>query len=105
MMVTPIPKTPRVSDRKTFERCKSETCEVDGSPTYGIGPHHIITRGASGPDIPENLIQLCWTCHYVKIPAGKYSQDFLFGVVGRRLRKSGEECRKAVRRAMGYAVT
>ena len=104
MMVQPIHKTPRVSDRKTIQRCKSKRCEVCGAPTYDIEPHHITTRGASGPDIPENLIQLCWTCHYVKIPAGKYSQAFLFGLVGKRLRKSGEECRKAVRRAMGYDV-
>ncbi|WP_416341297.1 HNH endonuclease signature motif containing protein [Sporomusa sphaeroides] len=104
MRVTPIPKTPRIFDRKTFDQCKTENCEVCGAPAHGIGPHHIITRGAGGADIPENLIQLCWTCHYVKIPAGKYSQDFLFAKVGKRLRKSGEECRKAVRRAMGYYV-
>ena len=104
MMVQPIPKTPRVSDRKAFDRCKSSNCEVCGAPTNGIGPHHIITRGAGGSDIPENLIQLCWTCHYVKIPAGKYSQDFLFCKVGKRMRKSAEECRAVVRRMMGYDV-
>ena len=27
-------------------------------------PHHIKSRGAGGSDEPENLLRLCFVCHY-----------------------------------------
>jgi len=46
-------------------------CEACGNSAYGL-PHHIKTRGAGGDDGPENLLRLCWSCHYgiVHSPGG-----------------------------------
>ena len=42
---------------------KHPFCEACGKPAHGI-PHHIRTRGAGGRDNPENLLRLCWKCHF-----------------------------------------
>jgi len=99
-----IEKHPRLEDKKAYEAAKKEYCEICGSPSRGIGPHHIFTRGSGGPDMAENFVQPCWDCHYVKLPAGKYSQEFLLSFPARRLGISVDECRCRIRRAMGYAV-
>lgn len=52
----------RIKSQAVIDACRRPTCEVCGRPVGGE-PHHIISRGAGGPDIPENLIQLCKTCH------------------------------------------
>lgn len=81
---------PRIVDPETIDRMRKPYCEVCGSRAYGE-PHHIYTRGAGGPDIPENLIQLCWDCHYVKVPAGKLPKETLLRIVARREKKTVEE--------------
>jgi hypothetical protein len=81
-------KHKRIDDRPTVEEMKKEYCEVCKNSTLRNGkiidPHHIYTKGASSPDIPENLIQLCWDCHYEKAHGGKYSKAFLLGIVAER---------------------
>lgn len=78
-----IPKVKRLTDSKTVQACRKEWCEVCGQRSYGE-PHHIITRGAGGPDHRYNLIQLCWVCHYGKVPAAELPKEILFGFVAKR---------------------
>lgn len=96
-----LPKHRRIESMNTFNKCKKPFCEICGKPTYGTGPHHIVTRGACGPDMEENLIQLCMECHHLAHSQG-YSKEKLFSIVGRRIGKSSEEIEHAIRVAMGY---
>lgn len=85
-----LAKKKRLVDPVAIKTARKPYCEVCGRPTYGE-PHHIITRGAGGPDHKYNLIQLCAICHYGKIPSGKLSRRFLFEIVARRERVTVEE--------------
>lgn len=78
-----LTKRKRLVDPTAIKAARKQYCEVCGRQAYGE-PHHIITRGAGGPDHKYNLIQLCAICHYGKIPSGKLSRWFLFGIVARR---------------------
>jgi 5-methylcytosine-specific restriction endonuclease McrA len=85
-MITPVPKTTRVSDRKTVESIRSRRCEH----CYRYGPthvHHVRSKGAGGPDIPENLIALCSRCHE-KAHRGLIRKSVLFERVAKRLGRS-----------------
>jgi len=77
-------KPARIKSQSTINKCKLDHCEWCGATCSGNEPHHIITRGAGGPDIPENLVQLCPICHR-KAHAGAIPRDRLFAVVARRL--------------------
>lgn len=90
-----LQKPKRVRNPKAIAAIRKPYCEVCGRPAYGE-PHHIITRGAGGPDHPFNLIQLCGSCHYEKVPAGKLSREYLFRIVARREGKTVEEIKDAV---------
>lgn len=79
-------KIRRVVDRKCIGRERKPYCEKCGGLAYGE-PHHILSVGARGPDICENLIQLCAECH-VKAHAGNISRLELFGIVARRMQKT-----------------
>jgi len=35
-------------------------CELCGQPA---DTHHIVSRGAGGPDVPWNTLRLCWYHH------------------------------------------
>ena len=96
-----LPKHRRIESMNAFNKCRQPFCEICGKPTYGTGPHHIVTRGAGGPDIEENLIQLCRECHHLAHAQG-YSKEKLFAVVGRRIGNSSEEIEHTIRVAMGY---
>jgi len=38
-------------------------CEACGAWVYPKKqPHHIVTRGAGGKDVPDNLLRLCHSC-------------------------------------------
>lgn len=41
-------------------RCSVSKCKA---PFLQVSGHHIKSRGAWGPDIEENLIALCISCH------------------------------------------
>lgn len=99
--VLAVPKVVRIKDKKVITAERKPYCEVCGAPAYGE-PHHIEPRGSGGPDIRENLIQLCWRCHYEKVPAGKLSKDYLFEIVARRMKETPEEVKETVRRAKRY---
>lgn len=42
-------------------RQRDRYCQVCGGLRTDV--HHIQSRGASGDDVPDNLIGLCRTCH------------------------------------------
>jgi len=94
----PVPKLKRIEDRKAIAEERKPYCEVCGAPGHGE-PHHIITRGSGGPDIPENLIQLCYTCHYGRVPSGELDQFQLLLYVARRMGLTYTEVSERVRRA------
>ena len=80
----PFAKHARVRNQATIDSCRRDYCEMCGRPT-GNEPHHIFPRGAGGPDIPENLIQLCQICHQ-KAHSGVFTKERLLKIVGRRLK-------------------
>ena len=80
----PFAKHARVRNQATIDNCRRDYCEMCGQPA-GNEPHHIFPRGAGGPDIPENLIQLCPACHR-KAHSGVFTKERLLKVVGRRLK-------------------
>lgn len=83
------PKPKRTKDPKVIQEVQKNYCERCGSPAYGE-PHHIRPRSLGGPDIKENLIQLCRDCHLLaqeyKIPVVE-----LLKIVARREEKTVEE--------------
>lgn len=53
-----LQKHPRIIDEAALDRCRRRGhCEICGRP--GNDPHHVISRGAGGPDHDYNLICLC----------------------------------------------
>ena len=99
-MLTPVPKRKTVKDKKAVKRCRKTRCEVCGGIASG-DPHHIYSQGAGGPDIPENLIQLCFRCHYEEVPSGKLSRQELLEIVARREGKTVDEVESIIRAARG----
>lgn len=82
-------KHKRIEDKKAIEQCKARGfCELCGQD--GNDPHHIISRGASGPDHPFNLINLCRGCHR-KVHDGYYSRQTIFQLVSFRERTIVDE--------------
>lgn len=79
----------RRSDPKAIKQARKDRCEYCGRPASG-DPHHIRPRSLGGPDAPENLIQLCHTCH---LAADDYqiAPLALLAVVARREGKTLEE--------------
>ena len=89
-----LPKHRRIQNQSAIDACKRETCEICGR-TAGGEPHHIISRGAGGPDIKENLIQLCGLCHS-QAHSGKISNEQLKKTLAHRLKISVEDLDRIV---------
>lgn len=102
-----VPKPRRIEDRKAVEAARKPRCERCGRPAYGL-PHHIITQGAGGPDHPLNLVQLCWRCHYVEVPAGRLTRQELLQIVARRehmdMQRVLETLGEVLRGGRGYSL-
>lgn len=92
-------KHERFTNDLIVNECKKTHCEICHRETQGI-PHHIVSRGAGGPDIPENLIQLCTICH-TKAHNGEYTKDFLFGIISRRLKQNIDTLKLKIKTIMG----
>lgn len=84
-----FPKIKRIKDPAAVDAVRSPYSEISGQPTYGAGPHHVITVGAGGPDHRYNLIQTTGIEH-VDCHAGKYSKKFLFTIIAKREGKTVE---------------
>lgn len=100
----------KLRDPATIRKLRQEQpyCERCGSPR-ALEVAHIISKGAGGPDMPENLVVLCGPasyqqgCHGLN-HMGRVSQEELFRIAARREGIGAEECRRRVRRRMGYDV-
>lgn len=97
-------------DAKFLRRFREvhKCCEICGAE-HDLEIAHIISKGAGGPDIEENVVMLDGPaafqkgCHGAN-HLGKLTQGQLFEHAGRRLGISAEECERRVRRKMGYDV-
>ena len=97
----PVPKISRLVDPAAVEMVKNQWCEVCGKSTYSADPHHVVSRGAGGPDSVLNLISLCGFCHYGRVAEGKYSKDFLFGIIAEREGVTVEYIKSEIKRMRG----
>lgn len=59
-MVDPKPK--RIVNNKLIKEVRKQPCAICGT-RIGIDVHHIISRGAQGDDVPDNLLPLCRRDH------------------------------------------
>ena len=87
-------------------RKEHDCCEICGAEHH-LEIAHIISKGAGGPDMEENVVMLDGPaafqtgCHGGN-HTGKISQAELFEVAARRIGITAEECERRVRRKMGY---
>ena len=58
----PCPKEKRIKNQKVIND-KSHNCEYCGKRNCWTNKHHVKSKGASGNDTEENLIELCGSCH------------------------------------------
>lgn len=58
----PYPKEKRIKNQKVIND-KSHNCEYCGKKNCWTNKHHVKSKGASGNDTDENLIELCGSCH------------------------------------------
>lgn len=99
------PRNPAVIRKLRQEQPYCERC---GSPRC-LEVAHIISKGAGGPDMRENLVVLCGPASYQQgchgaNHMGKVTQEELFALAARRESIGADLCRKRVRRRMGYDV-
>ena len=52
----------------------------------------------------ENLIQLCWQCHYGKLPAGRLTKARLIRDVAERIGIDPSDVRARIAQAMGRGI-
>ena len=96
--MTPIPKPKRLRDRQATKAARKEYCEVCGMKAYS-GAHHVNPVSEGGPDMVENLIQLCFDCHIGKAHGGHYSREYLFSIIALREGRYTEEIMEIVSEA------
>lgn len=77
-----VPKPQRIVDPAAIKAVKKSYCERDMARAFGE-PHYIRTVGSGGPDVKENLIQLCWHCH-VEAQDYRINPAELIEIVARR---------------------
>lgn len=82
MTILEVQKKIRIKDGISFAQVKKPYCEYCGVPT-SEEPHHVESRGSGGPDIKENGIQLCITCH-TKAHTGEIKKPVLFLIIAKR---------------------
>ena len=99
-----IAKHKRIVNKKLLNEMKAiDYCERCGNTRY-IENAHIISRGAGGPDIRENIARLCGPascgmgCHGSQ-HKGNISKDELFLIVARREGKTLEAIKEIVNKA------
>jgi len=99
-----FPKHKRVINKKLIKEMTGGYCEHCESPAYGQ-PHHIVTVGAGGPDIRENLIQLSCSngCH-IKAHNGEIPREELLFIVARREDITIEECERRIQLKRGLKL-
>lgn len=75
----------RVRNRQACKAARKGQCEYCGEKAHG-GAHHIVHKEEKGPDIKENLIQLCRACHVACHSSRQRSigKEELFSIVAKR---------------------
>lgn len=76
-----FPKNPRIKNQKLIDK-KQHICEKCGKQGW-TNKHHITSKGASGGDTEENLIELCGKCHRL-VHDGLIERKELKSIVKRR---------------------
>jgi len=77
------PKPKRTKDKALLKALRLGHCELCGKADMGLQVHHVVSRGSGGPDMPENLITLCASCHTLA-HGGCISRDELWRVIAQR---------------------
>ena len=89
-------------------RKQHDCCEMCGAK-HNLEIAHIISKGAGGPDMPENVVMLDGPaslqqgCHG-RNHMGEISQKELFAIAAGRIGITAMECERRVRRKMGYDI-
>jgi len=78
-----LPKPKRLRDKRAIEAARKPYCELCGRADMGLQVHHVVSRGSGGPDMPENLITFCASCHTLA-HGGCISRDELWRVIAQR---------------------
>lgn len=78
----PYPKEKRIIDKKLIED-KKHNCEYCGKRNCWTNKHHVKSKGASGNDTIENLIELCGDCHR-KVHDGMIKKQKLLEIIKNR---------------------
>ena len=58
----PVPKNKRIVNKRLINS-KKHICEYCGKKNCWTNKHHVKSKGASGNDTNDNLIELCGSCH------------------------------------------
>lgn len=116
MKVIPIPKNKRLNNPKLLRDMKKEIgyCEYYG-PDFNfefLESAHIVAKGmggAKGPDIRENIVIVSGPAQFGKGAHGLQHKGLIdieefWKIVAKREGITVEECKRRVRRAMGYDV-
>lgn len=78
----PVPKNKRIKNQKLIND-KKHNCEYCEKQNCWTNKHHVKSKGASGDDIEDNLIELCGSCHR-KVHDGLISKKELLEKIKRR---------------------
>lgn len=78
----PIPKNERKKNKKLIDD-KKHDCEYCGKKNCWTNKHHIKSKGASGDDTEDNLIELCGVCHRA-VHDGIIKKEDLLRIVKKR---------------------
>lgn len=81
----PVPKNKRIKNQKLINN-KKYNCEYCGKKNCCTNKHHVKSKGASGDDIEDNLIELCGICHR-KVHDGLIKKEELLKIIYKRRKK------------------
>lgn len=79
----PYPKDKRIKNQKLIND-KKHDCEFCGKKKCWTNKHHVKSKGASGNDTADNLIELCVECHR-KVHDGIISKEQLLEIIKKRM--------------------
>ena len=75
-----------VSEEQKLINDKKHDCEYCGKKKCWTNKHHVKSKGASGNDTEDNLIELCGECHR-KVHDGIIKKEQLLEIIKRRKKK------------------
>lgn len=78
----PYPKDKRIKNQKLISD-KNHDCEYCGKKKCWTNKHHVKSKGASGNDTEDNLIELCGECHR-KVHDGIIKKEQLLEIIKKR---------------------